>query len=84
MCSPHSRDSRGMAHHFWISEIASPPLWEDWVWPDKSPGNTIAPPPPRVKATPLSKLQRAYGPYYFGTQFNSVPNVVQPHNTWVW
>ena len=30
------------------------------------------PPPPSLTATPLSKLQRAQGPYFFGTEFDLV------------
>ena len=44
----------------------------------------IAPPPPLYKLRPCPSYSRRRGPINLRLDFNSVPDVVQPHKTWVW
>ena len=42
------------------------------------------PPPPLYKLRPCPSYSRRRDRINLGPTFNSVPNVVQPHKTWVW
>ena len=42
------------------------------------------PPPPLYKLRPCPSYSRRRDRINLGPNFNSVPNVVQPHKTWVW
>ena len=42
------------------------------------------PPPSLYKLRPRPSYSRRRGRVNLGPSFNSVPNVVQPHKTWVW
>ena len=64
----------------------SPFLWPLWrmIFRVKYSRQKGTPPPPLARATPLSVQQWVLFPQLLGPNFNSVPNVVQPHKTWVW
>ena len=49
--------------------------------PQQSP---LYPPPPLYKLRPCPSYSRRRDCINLGPNFNSVPNVVQPHKTWVW
>ena len=44
----------------------------------------IPPPPHLYKLRPCPSYSRRRDCINLGPNFNSVPNVVQPHKTWVW
>ena len=44
----------------------------------------VSPPPPLYKLRPCPSYSRRRDCINLGPNFNSVPNVVQPHKTWVW
>ena len=45
---------------------------------------SIVPPPPLYKLRPCPSYSRRRDRINLGPNFDSVPNVVQPHKTWVW
>ena len=45
---------------------------------------SFIPPPPLYKLRPCPSYSRRRDRIHLGPNFNSVPNVVQPHKTWVW
>ena len=45
---------------------------------------TTTPPPPLYKLRPCPSYSRRRDRINLVPNFNSVPNVVQPHKTWVW
>ena len=46
--------------------------------------HAVTPPPPLCKLRPCPSYSKRRDRINLGPNFNSVPNVVQPHKTWVW
>ena len=84
-----------MCVHFWYSTMLQTWWGQGWGWgvfkkvsdghfDFQGPEIDFISPPPLYKLRFCPSYSRRRDRINLGPNFNSVPNVVQPHKTWVW